>query len=76
MEIMNLKAYLANINLKIKDFCELIDCDPCFISSVMHGKKYVSKKLQQKVYEVTDGQVILPCDPSEKRRKMPSILNK
>ena len=70
---MNLKAYTAQIGMKIKDFCQLVNCTPPFLSAVMHGKKFVSKDLQKKVYELTDGEVILPLRPHRKKRKTAGI---
>lgn len=59
MEVTNLKAYLANIGMSLKDFCELIDIDDKHMSHVMHGKKTAGHRLAKDVREITSGVVSL-----------------
>ncbi len=66
MEVENLKAYLANINMTVKDFGEIIDCDPKYLSRLMNGKKYPSKRLSKDIRLATDGIIDLPTRPKLK----------
>lgn len=59
MQVTNLKAYLANIGLSLKDFCEIIDCDDKHMSKIMHGHKNASHRLAKDVREATDGLIQL-----------------
>lgn len=59
MKVENLKAYLANINMTLKDFCEIIDCDDKHMSKVMHGHKMAGHRLAKDVKEVTGGLIAL-----------------
>ena len=71
MEVKNLKSYLANINMTLKDFCILIECDTKHMSNIMHGKKHPSRRLAKDVRQITDGVVTLstkPRKPYERRK--------
>lgn len=59
MQVENLKAYLANIGMTLKDFCEIIDCDDKHMSKVMHGHRTASHRLAKDVREVTSGLICL-----------------
>lgn len=59
MEVKNLKAYLANINMTIKKFCEIIDCDDKYLSRIIHEKVTPGKRLARDVYHATNGVITL-----------------
>lgn len=59
MEVTNLKAYLANIGLTLKDFCEIIDIDDKHMSKIIHGHKNAGHRLAKDVREMTDGIILL-----------------
>jgi hypothetical protein len=59
MEVKNLKAYLANVGMKTKDFAELIDCDPVYLCHVMRGNCTVSRRFARDVSLATDGVITL-----------------
>ena len=54
---MNLKAYLANNNMTIKTFANMIECHPHYLSQVHQGKKKPSKKLLNRIIKATNGEV-------------------
>ncbi len=60
MEVCNLKAYLANIGLSLRDFCEIIDCDDKHMSKVMNGHKNAGHRLAKDVKQATNGLIQLP----------------
>lgn len=59
MKVTNLKAWLANIDMTLKDFCEIIDCDDKHMSKIMHGHKNASHRLAKDVREATSGLIQL-----------------
>ncbi len=54
---MNLRVYLATINMKIKDFSELVECHPKYMSQIISGNYIPGKRLAKAIEEMTDGQV-------------------
>lgn len=60
MQVCNLKAYLANIDMKLKDFCSIIEKDPKYISRVVNGKARAGHALARLIKEATSGVVELP----------------
>ncbi len=54
---MNLKAYLANIRMTIKDFAVHIGCNPVYLSRVLNEKLYPSARLSKDIYNETKGVV-------------------
>jgi len=59
MEVSNLKSYLANIDMTLKDFCEIIDADDKHMSKLMHGKANASHRLAKDVRQATGGLIEL-----------------
>lgn len=59
MEVSNLKSYLANIGVTLKDFCEIVECDDKYMSKLMHGKANAGHRLARDVNKATDGLVQL-----------------
>jgi hypothetical protein len=59
MEINNLKAYLANIGMTMKDFCEEIDCCHTYMSAVVNGRAVAGHRLAKDIYDATDGTINL-----------------
>ena len=66
MEIKNLKAYLANIDMTLRDFSEIIECSPEHLSRVVKGKTMASPRLAKDIREATSG-LINPTSRSRKR---------
>lgn len=59
MEVTNLKAYLANIGMTLKDFCEIIECDEKYMSNIMHGRRRAGPRLARDVRQATSGLIKL-----------------
>lgn len=55
MKVTNLKAYLANIGMKMKDFCESIDCDQGYLSHILSTGKPVGRRLSRDIENATNG---------------------
>jgi len=69
MQVSNLKSYLANIDMTLKDFCEIIDCDDKHMSKLMHGKANASHRLAKDVCQATDGLIKLKVRDRKKDQK-------
>lgn len=54
---MNLKVYLASIDMTVKDFAELIETAPNYVSRIARGHILPSKKLARRIEKFTDGVV-------------------
>ena len=59
MMVENLKAYLANIGMSLKDFCEIVDCDDKHLSKIMNGHKNAGHRLAKDIKEATSGLITL-----------------
>ena len=55
MDTLNLKAYLANIGMTMTDFCQKIDCDRTYLSSVSSGRVMPGRKLARNIFNATGG---------------------
>jgi hypothetical protein len=64
---MNLKAYLANINMTLKDFGAYIEVDPRYLSSISKGRLLPGPRLARDIEKATDG--VVTFDLSKKRRQ-------
>lgn len=69
MEVSNLKAYLANIGMSIKEFADKVECHQKYISTLMSGKNFPSKRLQRDIHIATGGIIMIPLRPPEKRKR-------
>ena len=71
MQIENLKSYLANINMSIKNFAEIIDCQPSHLYQILCGNCYAGERLARDIYNATGGIIIMPVNPkkTQKRQK-------
>ncbi len=54
---MNLKMYLASINMTVKDFSEIMEVSSKYMSRIIHGHSKPSRKLSQEIEKATDGLV-------------------
>jgi transcriptional regulator with XRE-family HTH domain len=54
---MNLKVYLANNDMTMRDFCSRINYDPRYLSLIMNGHKIPGRKLAEQIENLTNGQV-------------------
>jgi hypothetical protein len=69
MLVTTLKGYLGETNIPVKDFAELVECDPQYLSRILHGKALAGKWLAKEIYRATDGVVKLPTNPNAKTYK-------
>lgn len=72
---MNLKAYIANVGMTIKQFCKLIDCSQSYLSLIMSGKKTPGKRLARDIYNATMGEVQLETK-AQKQKKSKYMIEK
>ncbi len=69
MLVTTLKGYLAETNVTAKDFAQIVECDPQYLSRILHGKALPGKYLAREIYKATDGIVKLPTNPNAKTYK-------
>jgi hypothetical protein len=62
---MRLKVYLATIDMKIKDFAELVSCNDRYLSRIVHGHIKPGKRLAKDIEELTEGEVKLLDEPQK-----------
>lgn len=55
---MELHIYLATKRMSVKNFAQLVDCAPSYISRVSRGNCIPGRKLARNIEKVTEGQVI------------------
>jgi hypothetical protein len=67
--LMDLRTYLWKNNLKLVDFAEKIGCSRPYISLVCNNKKIPSRKLAEKIEELTHGHVKAQIFRKKKRLK-------
>ena len=61
MQVRNLKAYLANIDMTMKQFARKIKCNPGYLNGVVRGDYTPSYRLAKDIYEETGGVIWLEC---------------
>lgn len=69
MEVSNLKSYLANIGMTLKDFSEILDVDDKHMSKLMNGKAVAGPRLAKDVRLATDGLINLKVRYRKKDHK-------
>jgi hypothetical protein len=75
MEVRNLRAYLANIGVTLKDFAEAVECHPHHLSSIINGRFTAGHRLARDIFQATDGVVQVPTKKRKPRRKANEISN-
>lgn len=66
MQITNLKGYLGNKNMTLKKFSQTIDCNPDYLSMIITGRRFASRRLAKDVKAATEGLIDLPTRPRKK----------
>lgn len=66
---MKLKSYLEENNMTLKDFAQIIDVSPAYISSISKGKYYPGARLERDIERLTGGQVTFKGQKSKRRVK-------
>ena len=54
---MNLKTYLASIDMTLTKFAQLVKAHPKYLGEISRGKKVPSKKLADAIFKATGGAV-------------------
>lgn len=54
---MDLRVYLATVDMSVKDFSEKIDCNRCYLSRVIRHHVIPSKRLAKDIEFATEGKV-------------------
>lgn len=68
MEVRNLRAYLANIGMQMKDFAKLVDCHPTYLSHIVTGRRMAGNRLAKDIRQATNGIISLPIAPKKYRK--------
>lgn len=67
---MNLKAYLAQQNMTVKEFSDLIGVRNTYLSAIIHGRYKPSARLSKSIEYHTGGKVRIPSSkPVNKIKK-------
>ncbi|MFA7192409.1 MAG: helix-turn-helix transcriptional regulator [Candidatus Paceibacterota bacterium] len=69
MEITNLKAYLCQINMTVKDFSKMIDYNPTYLSHILNGRVLAGHRLARDIDRATNGVVKLKAAPRKRDLK-------
>ena len=54
---MNLKTYLVSIDMSIKEFSQLLEVSPGYLSRIIHGREVPGKRLTKDIHAITQGAV-------------------
>ena len=76
MQVVNLRAYLANIEMSLRDFAVLAECDPTHLSRVLSGYSPCSQALSNRISELTGGVINLPYSTFFKKKQRPTSTRK
>lgn len=76
---MKLAVYLAEKEMKIKDFSVLLGCSSKYLSRIMHRHIVPSKRLADDIKRITDGMVEVPYSnkgkPAAKKLEQMDMFN-
>ncbi len=60
MQVTNLRAYLANVGMTMKDFAKKIACNRTYLARIVSGDSYAGHRLAQDIFEATGGIIKMP----------------
>lgn len=69
MQVTNLKAFLANIEMTLKEFSEIVDVAPAYLSRVLNGKVIPGRRLARDIERATSGTIVLKTRVRKKDQK-------
>lgn len=69
MQVTNLRAYLCEIGMTVKDFCEIIEYNHMYVSGVLNGKRLATHRLAREISRATGGIVQIKAAPRKKDQK-------
>ena len=64
-----IKYYLLDRDMTLKDFSEILDISPVYLSGIVNGKYKPSKKLARQIAKATNGEIIFDNTPPMKDEK-------
>ena len=67
MEILNIKAYLANKGMTFKEFATALDVDDKYMSSIASGARIPSRRLARDIEIATEG--VIKLKPRQRKAK-------
>ncbi len=67
MEVTHLRAYLAEKQLTMKQFCKLIDRNEVYIAAVIRGSRQCGYKTARDIEAATDGIIKIEHNPRRKK---------
>lgn len=67
---MNLRVYLATKNMTFREFSQILDINPCYMSRIINGFR-PGRKLARNITKATDGLVVFNLE--EKKTTEESI---
>ena len=68
MQITNLRAYLIQVGMNMKQFAEKIGCNRCYLATLLSGKAYASARLSKDIFEATGGVIRMPTRKDAKKK--------
>jgi transcriptional regulator with XRE-family HTH domain len=78
MEVTNLRAYLANIGMSMKQFADMLECDRTYMSLIANGRRLAGRRLAKDIEEATGGVIKLKTNPNKcgpRKRREQSVAN-
>ena len=70
MQITNLRSYLVQIGMPVREFAKKIACNRCYLSRLITGDAYASPRLAKDIFEATGGVIRMPTrEEAEKKIK-------
>jgi transcriptional regulator with XRE-family HTH domain len=69
VQVNNLKSYLANIGMTVREFSEIIDVGETYLSAIIHGSRIPSPRLAKDIFEATDGLISVTTRMRKKDKK-------
>lgn len=69
VEIRNLKTYLVHIGVNLKDFAEIIEVAPSYLSRIIHGTAFPSNRLAREIKRATSEAIDLPSRPRKNKKQ-------
>lgn len=69
MIVTNLRSYLAEVGMSMKEFSQLVDCHHTYLAQIAKGTKTAGRRLARDIEKATDGIIKLKTRP--RSRKIP-----
>jgi transcriptional regulator with XRE-family HTH domain len=70
-----MRHYLIDKDLTVKDFSEILDITPTYLSGIVNGKYLPSRKLARNIAKATNGEIVFDLtqkDTKESSQLIPS----